>query len=88
MSLPHYKLYIDGQWTDGVNNVKSECDNPATGKPWASCAFATSADVENAVAAARRALKAPEWRSLTATQRGKLIFKLADLVQALSLIHI
>lgn len=82
MSLPHYKLYIDGQWTDGVNNVKSECDNPATGKPWASCAFATSADVENAVAAARRALKAPEWRSLTATQRGKLIFKLADLVQA------
>lgn len=81
MSLPHYQLYIDGQWTDGVKGIQSECDNPATGKPWASCAFATAGDVDNAVAAARRALNAPEWKSLTPTQRSKLVFKLADLVQ-------
>lgn len=81
MSLPHYQLYIDGQWTDGVKSVRSECHNPATGKPWASCAFATSEDVDNAVAAAQRALREPAWRGLTATQRGKLLFKLADLVQ-------
>lgn len=81
MSLPHYQLYIDGQWTDGVKSVRSECHSPATGKPWASCAFATSEDVDNAVAAAQRALREPAWRGLTATQRGKLLFKLADLVQ-------
>ena len=81
MSLPHYQLYIDGHWTDGVNAIKSECANPATGKPWASCAFATSADVEEAITAARRALSDPAWRGLNATQRGKLLFKLADLVQ-------
>lgn len=81
MNLPHYQLYIDGQWTDGVKGVKAECVSPASGKTWASCAFATTEDVERAVAAARRALRAPEWRALTATQRGKLLFKLADLVQ-------
>ena len=81
MSLPHYQLYIDGQWTDGVKSVRSECHSPATSKPWASCAFATSEDVDNAVAAAQRALREPAWRGLTATQRGKLLFKLADLVQ-------
>ncbi len=81
MSLPHYQLYIDGQWTDGVKGIKSECTSPANGKPWASCAYATESDVNQAVAAAKRALREPAWRSLTATQRGKLLFKLADLVE-------
>lgn len=81
MSLPLYQLYIDGQWTDGIEGIKSECFNPASGKAWARCAFATVADVDAAVAAARRALEDPAWRSLTATQRGKLLFKLADLVE-------
>jgi len=41
---------------------------------------ASAEDVDRAVNAAHRALFAPEWAGLTATERGKLLYKLADLV--------
>ncbi|NCX59501.1 MAG: aldehyde dehydrogenase, partial [Rhodobacteraceae bacterium] len=55
--------------------------NPADGKTWASFACTDKQDVERAVVAAKRALDNPEWRDMTQTARGKLLFKLADLIE-------
>lgn len=79
--MDHYQLFIDGQWREGSKGQTMEAVNPATAKPWASFACAAEKDVNDAVGAAKRALTDPAWEGLTATQRGKLLFKLADLVE-------
>lgn len=71
-----FQLYIDGQFEDGPSTFESL--NPATGKPWAVMPDATPVVVDRAVEAAHRAFHDDAWRGLTATQRGKLLFKLAD----------
>lgn len=80
MTLPHFKMFIDGQWADGSLGQTMTTQNPATGEDWASFACASPADVGRAVSAARRALNDPVWRDMTQTARGKLLYRLADLV--------
>ncbi len=79
-ALPHYQLYIDGVWCEGSEGQSDQSTNPATAKPWATFACASSADVNRAVAAAKRVLDDPVWRDITQTARGKLLYKLADLI--------
>jgi aldehyde dehydrogenase (NAD+) len=81
MTLPHYQLYIDGAFCDGSGAIMTSI-NPANGHPWASFGATTPADVDRAIAAAKRAQNDPAWRDMTQTQRGKLLFKLADLIEA------
>ncbi|NBR88438.1 MAG: aldehyde dehydrogenase [Rhodobacteraceae bacterium] len=81
-NLPHYELFIDGAWTGGSQGQVMETINPATGAPWASFACASSEDVDRAVRAAHRMLEDPKWRDMTQTARGKLLYRLADLVEA------
>ncbi len=81
MSLPHYPLYIDGAFTEGSEGQVMSLENPANGKTWATFACASADDVDRAVTAARRALFDPAWRGLTQTQRGKLLYRLAELVE-------
>jgi acyl-CoA reductase-like NAD-dependent aldehyde dehydrogenase len=76
--MQRFQHLIDGRFEDG--DAAFESVNPATGLPWALMPRAGEKDVERAVTAAHRALTAKEWRGLTATQRGKLLFRLADLV--------
>jgi aldehyde dehydrogenase (NAD+)/betaine-aldehyde dehydrogenase len=71
-----FQLYIDGKFEDGPQRFQSL--SPATGKPWADMPDATPAVVDRAVRSAHRAFLGDEWRGLTATQRGKLLMKLAD----------
>ena len=78
---PHFQLYIDGARSEGAQGQVMSSENPATGAVWATFACAAAEDVNRAVAAARRALDAPEWRGLTQTQRGRLLYRLADLVE-------
>lgn len=80
MTLPHYPLFIDGHWCEGARGQVMTSQNPATGQDWASFACAAPEDVDRAVRAAERALNAPEWRNLTQTARGRLLYKLADLI--------
>lgn len=80
--MQHYQLFIDGAWSDGADGQVMTSDNPATGAPWASFACASPADVDRAVGAAARALDDPAWRDMTQTARGKLLYRLADLVEA------
>lgn len=77
MSL-RFQQYIDGSFEDGARTFESV--NPSTGAAWAVMPAASAADVDRAVKAAARALHDPAWRGLSATQRGRLLYRLADLV--------
>ena len=79
--LPHYQLYIDGAFTEGHSRQVMSTVNPATGEEWATFACAASEDVDRAIGAARRVLDDPTWRDMTQTQRGKLLYRLGDLIQ-------
>lgn len=78
---PHYQLFIDGQWVEGRQGQIMASENPATGEDWATFACAAPADVDRAVGAARRVLDDPTWRDMTQTQRGKLLYRLAELIE-------
>ena len=75
------KLFIDNKWVDPVDGGEFETYNPATGEVIAKVAAAGAADVDKAVKAARRALESGPWSTMDAADRGRLLFKLADLVE-------
>ncbi len=79
--MQHFQLFIDGAWVEGADGQVMTSQNPATGESWATFACAAPGDVDRAVAAARRALSDPAWRDMTQTARGKLIHRLAELVE-------
>lgn len=75
------KFLIDGQWMDGSRSF--DTINPATGEVLTQVSEASAADVDRAVSAARRAfddINGP-WRKMTASERGRLLWKLADLIE-------
>lgn len=74
-----FQLYINGQFEDGAAQFDSI--NPATGQVWAKMPEARTDEVNRAVEAASQALKDSAWADLTASQRGKLLYKLADLIE-------
>ncbi|HEX9570469.1 MAG TPA: aldehyde dehydrogenase [Rhodospirillales bacterium] len=78
--LEKLKMYIGGKWRDAASGEWFETFNPFTGKPWALVARGGAEDANRAVAAAKTAFHSPEWRGLTATQRGHLLRKLGDLI--------
>ena len=78
--MQRFQHYIDGVFEDGAASFKSL--DPATGTAWALMPDAGPADVDRAVQAAWRAFRGKAWAGLTASARGKLLYKLADLVQA------
>ena len=73
-------MLIGGERVSAVDESVFESQNPTTGEPWASIPKAGAADVDRAVNAARAAFHEPAWRGLTASQRGLLLIRLADLV--------
>ncbi|WP_031464562.1 aldehyde dehydrogenase family protein [Sciscionella sediminilitoris] len=73
-------LYIDGAWVPGHGEPFATVD-PATEDPITEVACADGADVDAAVDAARRALRAPAWAGLAAPERARLLFRLAELVE-------
>jgi aldehyde dehydrogenase (NAD+) len=75
------RLLIDGKWVEGAK--KFDTVNPATGEVLTQIAEASSADVDHAVEAARRAFEDRNgaWRKLSASERGRMIWKLADLLE-------
>jgi aldehyde dehydrogenase (NAD+) len=75
------QLLIDGRWVDGAKAF--DTINPATGEVLTQIAEGSSADVDRAVAAARRALEDRNgpWRKMSASERGRMIWKLADLLE-------
>ncbi|WP_135449849.1 aldehyde dehydrogenase [Tabrizicola caldifontis] len=78
--MERFQHYIDGQFEDGKDSFASL--DPATGVPWAEMPLASAHDVDRAVTSAHRAFLSAPWATMTATARGKLLYRLADLVQA------
>jgi acyl-CoA reductase-like NAD-dependent aldehyde dehydrogenase len=75
--MQRFQHYVDGRFEDGSESFESL--DPATGTPWAIMPKAGAADVGRAVDAAARAFAG--WAQTTATARGKLLMRLAELVQ-------
>jgi aldehyde dehydrogenase (NAD+) len=75
------RLLIGGQWIDGPK--KFDTINPATGEVLTQIVEASAEDVDRAVTAARRAFedRSGPWRKFSASERGRLIWRLADLVE-------
>src|SRR3989449_2314239 len=75
------RLLIGGQWIDG--SKKFDTINPATGEVLTQIVEASAEDVDRAVAAARRAFedRSGAWRKMSASERGRLIWRLGDLVE-------
>lgn len=77
--LPHYSNIVNHAATEARGGARIESFDPYTGKPWATIPRCTAADVDAAVAAAKAAFKG-DWRALTATARGKLMVRFADIL--------
>jgi acyl-CoA reductase-like NAD-dependent aldehyde dehydrogenase len=78
--MQDYRMLIDGERSEATEGGWIESFNPYTGKPWARVPRGTLADVDRATEAAKRAFRSKEWRGLTASARGLLLFRLADLI--------
>jgi len=76
------KLLINGEWVETAKTF--DTINPATGEVLTQVAEASAADVDRAVAAAHAVFEKTgkgSWRSISASERGRLLWKLADLVE-------
>ncbi|GBP23980.1 Retinal dehydrogenase 1 [Eumeta japonica] len=77
-----FELFIDNEWVDAESGKTFETFSPHDGKVIAKVAEGDKADIEKAVAAARRAFhRKSEWRQLTASARGRLLHRFADLIE-------
>ena len=76
-----YQMFIDGKWVDAVSGKTFTTPNPATGETLAEVAEGDRDDIDRAVAAARRAYEG-KWSRMSARDRGRLIYKLAQLIEA------
>ncbi len=80
MALEVFQHYINGAFEDASDTFESL--DPATGVAWAQMPMANETDVDRAVTAAHLAFTAGVWPTLNASARGKLLYKLADLMAA------
>src|SRR6266567_2193999 len=71
---PRYDLFIDNRFTPPTEGEYFDTINPANEKKLSEVARATAADVDKAVAAARRAYEGP-WSRLPAKERGKYVYR-------------
>src|ERR1700740_2021270 len=74
-------LFIGGKWLDSVSGKTFPAINPATGGTICQVAEGDKADVDLAVKAARKALESGLWKKMDAADRGRLMFKLADMIE-------
>src|SRR5579864_1538164 len=74
------KMLIGGKWVDSVSGKTFETYNPATGEVLAHVAEGDRADIDLAVKAARKAFESGPWPEMSPAERGRLLWKLADLV--------
>ena len=78
--LKEYRMLIDGEWVQASDNGTFESINPTTGQPWAIVPEATTTDIDRAVQAAYEAYSTGPWSSMTPTERGQCLRRLAELL--------
>jgi phenylacetaldehyde dehydrogenase len=75
------KLFIDGQWVPAASGKTFDVIDPATGERLAKVAEGDKEDINRAVKAARRAFETGPWAKMTPSERGRLMWRLADLLE-------
>jgi len=75
------KMFIDGKWVEAASGKTFPTYNPATGEVMAQVAEGDREDIDRAVKAARKAFDGGPWPEMTASERGRLIWKLGDLIE-------
>ena len=78
--MQRYRMLIGGEWVEAEGGATFESENPYLGAAWALIPKATPGDVDRAVEAAFDAFRAPGWRRMSASARGALLQRLADVV--------
>src|SRR5215475_14581844 len=76
------KLLINGKWIDSASGKTFPTINPATGELITHVAESDAPDVDKAVHAARHAFEKGAWSKMAASQRGRLLNRLADLIES------
>ncbi len=79
--LLNLKMFIGGKWINSNSNRTFNVINPYTGKVWAKVPRGTASDVNQAVHSARLAFDSGEWGRLSGMERGKIMYRLADLIR-------
>jgi len=74
------QLFINGQWSDAASGKTFETPNPATGETLARVAEGDAEDIDRAVRAARKAFEEGPWSTMTASERGRIIWRIGDLI--------
>jgi phenylacetaldehyde dehydrogenase len=74
------QLFINGQWVDAASGQTFATPNPATGETLANIAEGDAEDIDRAVRAARRAFEDGPWSKMTASERGRIIWRIGDLI--------
>jgi aldehyde dehydrogenase (NAD+) len=75
------KMLIGGKWVNAESGKTFETINPTTGDVICRVAEGDKVDVDKAVAAARKAFEGKAWRNMAPAERGRLLYKLADLIE-------
>jgi phenylacetaldehyde dehydrogenase len=78
------QLLIDGRWVNADSGALIEVFNPATGLKLGTVQAGGSVDVGRAVEAARRSFDDARWHRMAATERSKILFRVADLLETRS----
>src|SRR4051812_6205948 len=73
-------MFIGGKWVQSISGKTFPTLSPATGEPICQVAEGDKADIDLAVRAARKAFEDGPWPKMNASERGRLINKLADLI--------
>lgn len=80
--VERYRLWIGGEWVDSASGQWIDSVEPYSGQVWAQIPRGNAADAARAVEAAHQAFRSSAWTGLTATQRGALLRRLGDLIEA------
>jgi aldehyde dehydrogenase (NAD+) len=75
------KLLINNEWVNALSGKTFSVINPATEEVLGEVAQAGPEDVDNAVRVARRSFEQGAWKKMSARERGKLLYRLADLIE-------
>jgi acyl-CoA reductase-like NAD-dependent aldehyde dehydrogenase len=78
--MDRFRLYIDGEFCEAEGRATFGSVDPSTEEVWAEMPRASTGDTDRAVKAAWRALNRGAWPGLTASARGKLLYRLAELI--------
>ena len=75
------KMFINGKWVEAASGKTFPVYNPATGEVMARVAEGDHEDIDRAVKAARKAFDSGVWTDMTGSERGRLMWKLGDLIE-------